>query len=532
MQNTMKVYNLFLLFFLVSTLSFGQSLTSFPIDMESSGTGGAGNSWFGFGGAYASVVNAPSSIGNPNPDNPNNHIIQLNKGVTETWAGIYATLFNPIDFSVNDKITMKVYSAAAGTNVKLKLEHPTDNSIFIEKDAVTTFNDEWEDIEFDFNGASSGIYEKVVLIFDYDILWYETASENPVYFFDDMLQSGGSSGPNCSDGYSGLDLNPNSYTLYWEDDFLTDGVPCNLNWSYEYGNGNNGWGNAEEQYYSASLENVYVSDGTLKIAAKKEGNIYTSGRIKSENKFEFTYGKIEFRAKLPSAAGTWPALWLLGENYQTAGNTWPRCGELDVMEQFANKTEIKATTHWFNDPGGNNADYGSATYSNTTASEFHVYGFEWTENFVRATFDGAQYYYMSTTDSDKSELHKDFFIIMNLALGGNKGAGAIDPNFTQDVLEIDYVKVYKKSGQLSNPSYDKLEVAVYPNPSSNNWNLNTNGNVIKEAILYDVLGKTINTIKPNSNVFTISNIDLKPGIYLLDIRDFKGNSKVIKLVKK
>ena len=161
-----------------------------------------------------------------------------------------------------------------------------------------------------------------------------------------------------------------------------------------------------------------------------------------------------------------------------------------------------------------------------------MYGFEWTENFVRATFDGAQYYYMSTTDSDKSELHKDFFIIMNLALGGNKGAGPIDSNFTQDVLEIDYVKVYKKSDQLSNSTFDKLEVSVYPNPSSNNWNINTNGNTIKEAVLFDVLGKTINTIKPNSSVFTVSNIDLKSGIYLLDIKDFKGNSKVIKLVKK
>ena len=532
MQNNMKVYISFLLFFLVSTLSFGQSQTSFPIDMESSSTGGAGNSWFGFGGAYAAVVNAPPSIGNPNPENSDNKIIQLNKGVTETWAGIYATLFNPIDFSVHDKIIMKVYSAATGTHVKLKLEHPTDNSIFIERDVVTTLNGEWEDIEFDFSGASSGIYEKVVMMFDFEILWYETASENPVYFFDDILQSGGSSGPNCSEGFTGLDLNPNSYTLYWEDDFLTDGVPCSSNWSYEYGNGNNGWGNAEEQQYSTSLENVYVSDGTLKIKAKKTGNIYTSGRIKTENKFEFTYGKIEFRAKLPSVAGTWPALWLLGENYQTAGNTWPRCGELDVMEQFSDKTKIQATTHWFNDPGGNNADYGGATYSNTIASEFHVYGFEWTENFVRATFDGAQYYFMSTTDSDKTELHKDFFIIMNLALGGNKGAGAIDPNFTEDIMEIDYVKVYKKSGQLSNSSFDKLEVSVYPNPSRNNWHLNTNGNAVKEAILFDVLGKTINTIKPNSSAFTISNIDLKPGIYLLSIRDFKGNSNVTKLVKK
>ena len=99
-------------------------------------------------------------------------------------------------------------------------------------------------------------------------------------------------------------------------------------------------------------------------------------------------------------------------------------------------------------------------------------------------------------------------------------------------MEIDYVKVYKKSSQLSNSSFDKLEVSVYPNPSRNNWHLNTNGNAVKKAVLFDVLGKTINTIKPNSSAFTISNIDLKPGIYLLDIKDFKGNSKVIKLVKK
>ncbi|MGK4568924.1 glycoside hydrolase family 16 protein [Flavobacterium sp. 3HN19-14] len=111
--------------------------------------------------------------------------------------------------------------------------------------------------------------------------------------------------------------------LVWQDNFDTDGAPNPANWGYDIGLGG-GWGNNEVQYYTDASSNVIVQGGMLKITAKKEnfgGAQYTSARLKSENKFDFKYGKVEFRAKLPTGGGTWPALWMLGANYAT--NAWP-----------------------------------------------------------------------------------------------------------------------------------------------------------------------------------------------------------------
>jgi len=223
----------------------------------------------------------------------------------------------------------------------------------------------------------------------------------------------------------------------WADEFVEDGAPNPKNWNYNLGAG--GWGNNELQTYTNSSENVIVEDGVLKITARSDGSGgYTSARIKSENLFEFTYGTVEVRAKLPSAQGTWPAIWMLGANFEQVG--WPNCGEIDIMEQTGwDKNKVLATCHWSNN--GNYAGYGLETSITNSSSIFHIYKLVWSEGGAIRIFVDNQEYYVMTTNSSMP-FNADFFFILNIAMGGNLG-GTINPNFTQSTMEIDYVRVYQ-----------------------------------------------------------------------------------------
>jgi Glycosyl hydrolases family 16 len=154
-------------------------------------------------------------------------------------------------------------------------------------------------------------------------------------------------------------------TLIWSEEFDVAGAPNSSKWGYDLGAG--GWGNAELQNYTNRSDNAIVSNGTLKITAKAEsynGSAYTSARLLSKDKFSFKYGKIEARAKLPAGAGTWPAIWMLGNNISTVG--WPACGEIDVMEHVGNQlNKIFGTVHHPGHSGGN-ADGGTVVISNAT----------------------------------------------------------------------------------------------------------------------------------------------------------------------
>jgi len=228
--------------------------------------------------------------------------------------------------------------------------------------------------------------------------------------------------------------------LIWSDDFDVDGAPDPAKWSYNTGTGQNGWGNNEKQNYTDSPNNVVVQGGILKITAKKEasgGQDYSSARLVTDNKFKFTYGKIEVRAKLPTGAGTWPAIWMLGQNYAT--NEWPACGEIDIMEHVGNSQNvIHGTLHY---PGrfGGSADTGSKTIPNVS-SEFHVYKAVWSPTSIKIYVDETLIH--SVSNAASLPFNSDFFIILNVAMGGNLG-GNIDAAFTQSSMEIDYVKVYQ-----------------------------------------------------------------------------------------
>ena len=228
-------------------------------------------------------------------------------------------------------------------------------------------------------------------------------------------------------------------TLVWADEFDVPGAPNPAKWSYNLG-ANGGWGNNELQNYTNSLENAVVENGLLKIILRKQnldGSAYTSARLVSENKYEFKYGKVEFRAKLPTGAGTWPALWMLGQNYATT--PWPACGEIDVMEHVGNQqNKIHGTLHYPERFGGN-AFSGSTTVP-TASTEFHKYSVTWGASSIKFYVDDVLFHSYSNVAS--SPFNADFFIIMNVAMGGNFG-GTVDPNFTESSMEVDYVRVYR-----------------------------------------------------------------------------------------
>ncbi|WP_300027883.1 glycoside hydrolase family 16 protein [uncultured Maribacter sp.] len=164
----------------------------------------------------------------------------------------------------------------------------------------------------------------------------------------------------------------------------------------------------------------------------------TSGRIKSENLFEFTYGRVEIRAKLPSSGGTWPALWALGANFDEVG--WPAAGEIDIMEHVGNNNNtISSALHYPGNSAGN-AVVGSTPVENAI-SEFHNYTVEWTPDSIKFVVDD-QLVHNSIVNNATTPFNADFFLIMNVAMGGTLG-GTIDPAFTEDTMEVDYVRVYQ-----------------------------------------------------------------------------------------
>lgn len=225
--------------------------------------------------------------------------------------------------------------------------------------------------------------------------------------------------------------------LVWQDEFDVDGAPDPLKWTYDLGTGTDGWGNQELQTYTNNSENVIVEGGSLKITAKAAGGSYTSARLKSENLYEFTYGRVEVRAKLPASQGTWPAIWSLGANYDTV--SWPACGEMDIMEQTGqDKNTTLGTLHYPGNFGGN-ADGNSITVD-TSTSEFHDYTIEWTPDVIKIVVDNEVFH--TVINSDSLPFNSDFFLILNVAMGGSLG-GTVDPAFTEDTMEIEYIRVYQ-----------------------------------------------------------------------------------------
>ena len=237
-----------------------------------------------------------------------------------------------------------------------------------------------------------------------------------------------------------------NWELVWQDEFNTPGAPDAAKWTYDIGNGpnNDGWGNAELQSYTSRAENIVIADGNLKITAIKNGNSFTSARIKTQGLFEQGYGRIEASIKLPYGPGIWPAFWMVGNDVNTKG--WPQCGEIDIMEGRGQEPNIiHGTVHG---PGYSAGAAITASYGLQNArfdTDYHLFAVEWTENCIDFYVDDVLYSRITPEKVTGNWVYDHpFFIILNVAVGGNYVGWPTTSTPFPQTMYVDYVKVYKE----------------------------------------------------------------------------------------
>lgn len=246
-------------------------------------------------------------------------------------------------------------------------------------------------------------------------------------------------------GPASAQTQPPGWVLDWSDEF--DGhVLDRTKWVPE--TGGNGWGNDELEFYTARPENVRVDGGNLVIEARREdygGRHYTSARIKTAGKVERTFGRYEARIRIPRGQGIWPAFWLLGADVGKVG--WPRCGEIDVMENIGREPGIvHGTLHGPGYSGDHGIGKPSVLDRGAYADDFHVYAVEWEPREIRWYRDGILYH-TARPDTVKGDwvFEHPFFVILNLAVGGGwPGNPDATTVFPQQML-VDYVRVYRRA---------------------------------------------------------------------------------------
>ena len=333
-----------------------------------------------------------------------------------------------------------------------------------------------------------------------------------------------------------------SYALVWSDEFDDDGTTYisgvdnaidDSKWFHQTKLPNGwGWYNNELQHYTNRIENSYVSDGTLKIVAKKEvfsdqGHTkdYTSARLNS--KFAFTYGVVEIRAKLPTGDGTWPAIWTLGKNINEPGAywqqqgfgtvSWPACGEIDIMEHWGNNQNyVQSAMHTPSSHGATD-NHGGRTIS-TVSSEFHVYKLEWTaEKMTFSVDDNVHYIYNPPVKNASTwPFNSDQYLLLNVAI-----QESIASSFTSSAMEIDYIRVYQEQ-PMSIDESNHAEIQLFPNPTSKRFFIRS-ATEIHELNIYDLQGRSIVHHQPMQKQFSISE-DLPKGIYLVEMKGLNVQS--------
>lgn len=252
-------------------------------------------------------------------------------------------------------------------------------------------------------------------------------------------------------------LAQDSWELFWSDEFDTGSLDLN-NWSYQTGTGTAyglpaGWGNNELQYYTNTTQNVSVSNGLLTITAREQafgGRDYTSARIRTLNKVDFRYGRIEARMKIPSTQGIWPAFWMLPTNSPYGG--WASSGEIDIMESVNVADRIYGTLHYGNPFPGNHS--GGPRFSDGTdfSQEFHVYRVDWDPETITWFIDDIPYgtlnkdQWFSSADpaNPLAPFDTEFHMLLNVAVGGNFPGNPNAQSVFPQKLEVDYVRVYER----------------------------------------------------------------------------------------
>ena len=499
-------------------------------------------------GSTIAVIQSDLISGSNNINSEDDYGLVVTKSSSNPWQGAALIMQdNYLDLTTVRTIEVSVFSEEP-TFILAKAVDALGSGVDGATDAFH-LGGGWQTLVFNFDipkdGPLAGQDEFTKLFFF--PLWNGSgfdgsANNSPIITtaYDNVKYKAGSELFNCPDIDAVFDV------LVWSDEFNGNGVVDNNNWYHQTQLiAGNSWANNEQQHYTDRIDNSYVSNGTLKIVAKGETyndqgvtKQYTSARLNS--KFSFQYGRVEVRAKLPSIAGTWPAIWLLGKNINEDGaywdnlgygnSTWPYCGEIDIMEPNIPKTEILGTWHWDN---GSGYFYNSGSIEITnqeTSQEFHVYSLEWSCNSMKIYLDDVLINQMDTF----TPFDKEFYILFNVAMGGNLG-GTIIPNFNQDQMEIDYVRVYQES-TLAFPNQNQIEkVSFYPNPVTDILTINAlPDNKINQIYIRDLSGRIVfkHLYKQGQKEINFDLYSLNSGMYITTLALEKGFTNSFKFIKK
>lgn len=508
------IYSLLVLF---TSVSFSQQT---PINFENTS-----HSFIGFGNS--------SYAFNTDPQDTTNNVGEFNNDGSSANQGFYIDLNRSIDLDEEKNLSLSFYSYDTNSHsITIKLENGENPDVEVTQTISGSSQNNWTALSFDFSNATytsngtsidaTGTYNRLTIFIDLGV------NTSGTYLIDTINDGSEVTDPNEIDII---------YTdLVWSDEFDTNGAIDAAKWHHQTQLPQGGsWYNGEVQHYTNRIENSSVNNGFLDITAIKESftdqgqtKQYTSARLNS--KFAFTYGRVDVRAKLPFGDGTWPAIWTLGKNinedggywdnqYGTVG--WPACGELDIMEHGLHPTnQVSVAIH-------TPSSYGSTVNTSIqtladVANNFHVYSMNWSPDKITFLIDGVGFYTYNPAvkNDDTWPFYLKQYLLLNIAMGGN--GGAIDPNFSQSSMVIDYVRVYQNTTASTEDIFAN-KFSVYPNPSSDVLNIRTN-EPIDKVELYNTIGQLI-VAKKTTNI-NISSINI--GVYILKI--YSGKRIVTKKV--
>jgi beta-glucanase (GH16 family) len=250
----------------------------------------------------------------------------------------------------------------------------------------------------------------------------------------------------ADDGFYTPETYPSMEAVF-KDEF--DGTQLNTaKWTYDLGNGCSvgicGWGNNELETYTNSTENLKLENGKMVITAREFNSSYTSARIKTQDKVEVKFGRIDVRAKLPKGQGIWPAIWMLGENIDVAGSGWPACGEIDIMEVVGHRpAELVGTVH-YNSNGYKYSSSSTMLSSGDFSDKFHVFSIVWDKNTITWYLDNKSFKEFSNASNISGyPFNKPFFFIMNVAVGGNWPGSPDNTTVFPQEMVVDYIRVFQ-----------------------------------------------------------------------------------------
>ena len=510
-------YIIYYLLVLSTSVSFSQQT---PINFENSS-----HSFIEFGNS--------SYAFNTDPQDTTNNVGEFNNDGSSANQGFYIDLNRSIDLDEEKNLSLSFYSYDTNSHsITIKLENGENPDVEVTQTISGSSQNNWTALSFDFSNATytsngtsidaTGTYNRLTIFIDLGV------NTSGTYLIDTINDGSEVTDPNEIDII---------YTdLVWADEFDTNGAIDAAKWHHQTQLPEGGsWYNGEVQHYTNRIENSSVNNGFLDITAIKESftdqgqtKQYTSARLNS--KFAFTYGRVDVRAKLPFGDGTWPAIWTLGKNinedggywdnqYGTVG--WPACGELDIMEHGLHPTnQVSVAIHTPSSYGGT-VNTSIQTLADV-ANNFHVYSMNWSPDQITFLIDGVGFYTYNPAvkNDDTWPFYLEQYLLLNIAMGGN--GGAIDPNFSQSSMVIDYVRVYQNTTASTEDVFEN-KFSVYPNPSSDVLNIRTN-EPIDKVELYNTIGQLI-VAKKTTNI-NISSINR--GVYILKI--YSGKRIVTKKV--